>query len=47
MKCGFHATYGNLLKVCCEGGDAYSAEAICDLLKNRDIKNGEFVTRLR
>ena len=28
-KEGLHATYGNLLRVCCEGEDTSTAQVIC------------------
>ena len=34
-KEGFDATYGNLLKLCCKGGDARSANSICAVLKEK------------
>ena len=34
-KEGFDGTYGNLLKLCCKGGDARSANSICAVLKEK------------
>ena len=32
QKNGLRATYEELLKVCCEGGDLRTANAICEML---------------
>ena len=32
-KQGVHATYNNLLRQCCLGGDAHTAAAICEVLR--------------
>ena len=40
-KQGLHATYGNLLRVCCEGGDASTASTICEVLRRRGMERSE------
>ena len=32
-KHGIHATYHNLLRLCCQGRDAHTAAAICEVLR--------------
>ena len=35
------ATYRNLLKLCCEGGDGRSAETICKVLREKASEAAE------
>ncbi len=39
QKNPFGCTYRNLLKVCCDGGDSRTAEAICKVLTERAEEN--------
>ncbi len=41
MKQGPHATYENLLWVCCEAGATDAADAICKVLKSRVQTEGD------
>lgn len=38
-KQGLHATYDNLLMVCCEAGHTTAVQAICDVLNKRANKS--------
>ena len=46
-KEGLRATYGNLLRVCCEGGDTSTAEAICHTLREKTKEEGKYSTQWR
>ena len=43
-KEGLRATYGNLLRVCCEGGDMSTAQVICDTLREKTKEEGKYST---
>ena len=43
-KEGLHATYGNLLRVCCEGGDTSTAQVICHTLREKTKEEGKYST---